>query len=213
MAAGRLQIYDFVFSNRILTSGPRWTARCVLYHSFYQELRSHSAAAAFLWKCLCCGLCTMVPRTQFCETEMPKNTYEQMDMGVFPGIFMTSTLNPVELLQVTKCYCYFHPPCPQSVKSCEHCSSTGHTKAGSGPHWPSGRVGSPAVSVAQGTMTGCSFLVSGILIAACSHAGLSVAIGVYCRRRDAWNIVVINSRRKISQVSLRECISGVTVTY
>lgn len=71
----------------------------------------------------------------------------------------------------------FSSPTPPTSKSCEHCSSTDHTTA----HWPSGRVGGPAVSVAQGTMPGCSFLVSGILIAACFHAGLSAAIGVYCR--------------------------------
>lgn len=29
---------------------------------------------------------------------------------------MTSTMNSIELLFVTKCYCYFHPPHPQSVK-------------------------------------------------------------------------------------------------
>lgn len=84
----------------------------------------------------CCRLCRMVPMAQFCETEVQKNAYEQMAMGVFPWIFMTSTLNFMELFSyVTKYYCCLHF-LPQSLKVVNIvCSSMDHTKPGSEPDW------------------------------------------------------------------------------
>lgn len=106
---------------------------------------------------------------------------------------------------------------PPVIKSCEHgllfvipwtIQNQAVSQIG-----PTGRVDGQALSVVQGTKTDRCFLVSGILTAACFHAGLPVVIGVYCKTLHAQNIVLINSRRKILQASLWESISRFTITY
>lgn len=83
--------------------------------------------------------------------------------------------------------------------------------------------GPPAALVAQLCLWPrercCCFLVfvllsvSGILIAACFHAGVLVVIGEYCSTLNTYNIMLIKAIRKIFQISLWGCICGFSVTY